>query len=199
MIRLKLHTIAWMLVAILLAGSYLLFHALQNEMMNSKRMYENAASLNTELQELSTLNGRYMAQNQVLTLRKRELEGILPGLQTEIENLKVKLSRTQRYSETAFSARETISVQLKDSTLFDTIKVQSFRFQNENFLVQGVVFDSTEQLELGYRDTLIQVVYYGQRPKPWLWFFSKRPLMQRVSLKNPNARIHYSQVIEIED
>jgi hypothetical protein len=41
------------------------------------------------------------------------------------------------------------------------------------------------------------VVYRGERERPWLWILSPRKLMQRVSLKNPNAHIHYTQHIEI--
>jgi hypothetical protein len=196
---LKLHTAAWMLVAALTAIGILLFMALKKEKENSRRLYENARGLDGQITELQTLRGQLMAENQILRLKSDELEAILPQIKSEIENLRIRFSRAQKYSETAFSAQITPLVSLRDSVIFDTIPVKLFDFQDDYFLVRGLSQQSMQQLEIAYRDTLIQVVYRGDRPKPWLWFFSKRPLMQRVALKNPNAQIHYSQVIEIED
>jgi hypothetical protein len=199
MIRLKIHLIAWLLVAVLLVISYFLFQALRVERENNHRLVENTANLDGKFVELTTLNGQLMAENQVLRLRSDELQAFLPEIRSEIENLRVKFQRAEKFSQTAFSAQVTPLVSLRDSIIFDTISVKVFHYQDDYFLIKGLAQNSIQKLELSYQDTLVQVVYRGKRPKPWLWFFSKRPLMQRVSLKNPNARIHYSQVIEIED
>jgi hypothetical protein len=52
--------------------------------------------------------------------------------------------------------------------------------------------------KLSYQDTLVQVVFRGKRIHPWLWIFSRRQLMQRIQLKNPQAQIHYSEIIQIK-
>jgi hypothetical protein len=56
----------------------------------------------------------------------------------------------------------------------------------------------SQRLQIHSTDTLTQVVFKGERIRPWLWVFSPRKLQQRVSVSNPNATIKYSQFIQIQ-
>ena len=98
---------------------------------------------------------------------------------------------------TGFNVHTPATVLLRDSVIYDTVQVRVFDYQDGFFAVQGKAIGNRQHLELSYQDTLVQVVYRGERERPWLWIFSPRKLMQRVSLKNPNAHIHYTQQIEI--
>jgi len=164
-----------------------------------KRLYVASESLHQSITTLQAENGQLIAQNQVLTLKSDELSAALPGIAKEIRNLDIHMDRAQSASTTGFVVQTPATVILQDSIIFDTVKIRLFDFQDGFFSVKGKAIGDQQQLDLSYQDTLVQVVYRGERERPWLWIFSPRKLMQRVSLKNPNAQIHYSEYIKIEE
>jgi hypothetical protein len=154
--------------------------------------------LSSEMTSIVEINGRVVSQNQVLELKNKELKALIPQLHQEIEYLKVKPSRTESVSSTAFTAQTQIKTLLRDSTIFDTVEVKRFTYTDEFYQIEGYAVNDTQHLSITYQDTLIQTVYRGRRKRPWLWVFSPRQLEQRVALKNPNASIDYSQIIHIK-
>ena len=153
--------------------------------------------LNTELSNVLDINGRFVRQNQVLELKNKELEALIPELHKEIKALQVKPSRVESVSTSSFSSHTSVQTVLRDSTVFDTVLVKHFKYADEFYRIEGFSVNDTQHLNITYQDTLIQTVYRGKRKKPWLWIFSPRQLEQRVALKNPNATINYSQHIQI--
>ena len=153
--------------------------------------------LNTELSNVLDINGRFVRQNQVLELKNKELEALIPELHKEIKALQVKPSRVESVSASSFSSHTSVQTVLRDSTVFDTVPVKQFKYADEFYRIEGFAVNNTQHLNITYQDTLIQTVYRGKRKNPWLWIFSPRQLEQRVALKNPNATINYSQHIKI--
>jgi len=153
--------------------------------------------LNVKYSDVLDINGRIVGRNQVLELKNEELEKLLPELHQEIKFLQVKPQRAQSVSSTAFTTETRIQTVLKDSTVFDTVAVKHFSYEDEFCQIEGFAVNDTQHLNISYQDTLIQTVYRGERKKPWLWIFSPRQLEQRVALKNPDATINYSQHIQI--
>ena len=170
----------------------------QQKQNDYQRIFEVGEALNHELTVIRAENGQLIAQNSVLTLKSKELEAILPGLASELRDLNVRLNRAKSVSSTGFMVQTPAIVAIRDSVLFDTVQVRIFNFQDGFFKVEGTAIGAEQHLKLSYEDTLVQVVYRGERERPWLWVFSPRKLMQRVSMKNPNANIYYSQTISIE-
>lgn len=164
-----------------------------------QRVLQASESLQLDLDTLRGENGQLIAQNRALSLKSEELTHILPNLSDEIRKLEVRISRTQSVSVTSFQAKTSPTVAIRDSLIYDTLQVRKFDFEDGYFRVEGTEYSNLQHLELSYQDTLVQVVYRGERERPWLWIFSPRKLMQRVSLKNPNANIYYSQNIQIVD
>jgi hypothetical protein len=80
----------------------------------------------------------------------------------------------------------------------DTVQIRVFDYEDGYYSVHGQSWGDTQRVEVKSRDTLIQVVYKGRRERPELWIFSPRKLEQRLSLKNPNARIVYNKNIQIQ-
>lgn len=176
-----------------------LFNAWKEAQRSYKRVLGANEALQEELVQFKTENGQLAAQNRVLQLKSKELSSLLPQMALEIKDLGVKLSRAESVSAIGFQVSTPATVLLRDSVIYDTVAVKTFDYDDGFFDVQGTAIGNQQHLSLAYRDTLVQVVYRGEREKPWLWIFSPRKLMQRVSLKNPNAKIEYSQHIEIED
>ena len=151
-----------------------------------------------QLKEIQTQSGQLAAENEVLQLRLKELKALYPKLLDEIRNLKINPKRAESISTTAINTEKRIVTMLRDSMIHDTVALKVFSYTDNYYQVQGIAQDSTQEVKIKYQDTLVQVIYLGQREKPWLWIFSPRKLQQRVTLKNPNARITYSEFIQIQ-
>ena len=194
-LRQNISLILW---AATLLGALLLFAWIKAEAAKKyKHFVTQVEASHQSLLELQAQNGQLIAQNRVLELRTNELSVFMPELKAEIANLKVKLSRAESISQTGFSAQSQVVVIVRDSVVYDTIHAKVFNYQDGYFSISGELIGDKQHLNLAYQDTLVQVVYWGARKHPWMWVFSPRELSQRVSLKNPNARIHYTQTIKI--
>jgi hypothetical protein len=184
--------------ALLLVVAVALFLSWKKEQSKYKQLLKTTSLLSQESKQLETENGLLMVENTVLSLRAQELTTLLPEIKNEISNLKVKLSKVQNFGVTSFEAAKTVELVLHDTIVLDTQQHKVFSYYDGFFRVNGVLHENKQKLDLSYKDTLVQVVFKGPREKPWLWIFSKRKLMQRVSLKNPNAQIHYSTFLKIQ-
>lgn len=199
MIRWKLILTMGIGLVLLLVLSLFLFSSWKKQKSAYNRIKDANISINKQLSYFQNENGQLIAQNQVLNLRSNELSALLPQIAKEIKNLQVQLSRAQSVSTTIFTVKTPATVHIRDSTVYDTVAVRRFDYNDGFFTIQGTAIGDQQQLHMSYQDTLVQVVFRGKRKHPWLWIFSKRILTQRVSFKNPNARIHYTQHIEIEN
>ena len=198
MIQRRISMVLGIGLALSLILSFSLWRLWLVEKDNYQRVFKAGEGLGQEVTTLRLENGQLASQNQVLQLKSKELAALLPELAAEVRGLNVRLSKAQTVSATGFTVQTPATVLLRDSVIYDTVQVRVFDYQDGFFTVQGKAIGNRQHLELSYQDTLVQVVYRGERERPWLWIFSPRKLMQRVSLKNPNANIHYTQTIQIE-
>jgi len=197
MIQRRITSVLGIGLAVALILSFSFWRLWKTEKDNYQRVFKAGEALGQELTTLRLENGQLAAQNQVLQLKSKELSALLPELAAEVRGLNVRLAKAQSVSATGFTVQPPATVLLRDSVIYDTVQVRTFDYQDGFFTVKGKAVANQQHLELSYQDTLVQVVYRGERERPWLWIFSPRKLMQRVSLKNPNAHIHYTQHIEI--
>jgi hypothetical protein len=198
MVQRRITSVLGIGLAVALILSFSFWRLWKAEKDNYQRVFKAGEALGQELTTLRLENGQLAAQNQVLQLKSKELSALLPQLAAEVRGLNVRLAKAQSVSATGFTVRTPATVLLRDSVIYDTVQVRMFDYQDGFFTVKGKAVGNQQHLELSYQDTLVQVVYRGERERPWLWIFSPRKLMQRVSLKNPNALIHYTQTIQIE-
>ena len=166
--------------------------------LENKKLKRAKADLHLELNQLNDRNGNLMYQNKLLRLSNVELEVLLPGLKQEIERLNIELKRTQEVSRTHFVVDTIFHTVLRDSIVQDSLLAQSVYYNDHYFKLQGLILGDAASWKLSYEDTLVQVVFRGKRIHPWLWILSRRQLMQRIQLKNPQAQIHYSEIIQIK-
>jgi hypothetical protein len=154
--------------------------------------------MGAELTMVKTKSGQLAAQSDLLVLQTRELKKLFPMEVKQIENLGVKVNKTTQYSTTIVETKTNVLTKLRDSIVLDTLQVRVFDYEDQWYKIRGVIEKDTQRLVIKSTDTLTQVLYLGERQKPWLWFFSPRKLQQRVSVTNPNATIKYSQTIQIQ-
>lgn len=151
-----------------------------------------------ELKQIKTKSGGQASENEVMQLRLKELGILYPRLLDEIKNLNINPRTTQSVASTSYITEKRFTTRLLDSVVHDTIRVKVFNYKDAWYDIHGIAHDSTQEVSVSSKDTLVQVVYKGKREKPWLWIFSPRKVMQRVTLKNPNAHITYSEFIQIQ-
>ena len=183
---------------VVLGAILLLWKSNQRLHADNKRLSSNIKTLGAELILVKTKSGQLAAQSDLLVLQTRELKKLFPKEVKQIENLGVKVNKTTQYSTTVVETKTNVITTLRDSLIHDTIKVSLFDYQDQWYKIEGISEKDTQRLVIKSTDTLTQVVYRGERIKPWLWVFSPRKLQQRVSVTNPNATIKYSQTIQIQ-
>lgn len=183
---------------IMLGAILLLWKSNQRLHADNQRLSSNLKTLGAELSMVKTKSGQLAAQSDLLVLQTRELKKLFPKEVKQIENLGVKVNKTTQYSTTVVETKTNVITTLRDSLIFDTVQVRVFDYQDQWYQIHGISEKDTQRLVIKSMDTLTQVLFYGERQKPWLWFFSPRKLQQRVSVTNPNATIKYSQTIQIQ-
>jgi hypothetical protein len=161
-------------------------------------MTSNLQTLTASLDFVRTQNGKLAAQTNVLLLRTGELKGLFPVQAKTVTDMGVKLNRATQLSTTVIETQKNIITVVRDSIIRDTIHVKVFEYADRWYRINGLSQGNAQQLLIHSTDTLTQVVFKGEREKPWLWIFSPRKLQQRVSVSNPNATIKYSSVIQIQ-
>ena len=165
---------------------------------DNQRLSSNIKTLEAELSMVKTKSGQLAAQSDLLVLQTNELKKLFPKEVKQIENLGVKVNKTTQYSTTVVETKTNVLTTLRDSIVLDTVQVRVFDYQDQWYQIRGLIEKDTQRLVIKSMDTLTQVLFYGERQNPWLWFFSPRKLQQRVSVTNPNATIKYSQTIQIQ-
>jgi hypothetical protein len=170
-----------------------------NERKEKNRLEDSWKAANQQIVYFNAKNGNLAAKNDVLQLKYKELKEIYPKIISEIKNLRVNPRRVEHYSETVVHQQKDIVTTLRDSLIFDTVHVRVFNYKDEFYTIKGIAVGDTQKVHIESRDSLIQVVFKGERYKPWLWIFSRRKLQQVVSSKNPNSKIEYSRSIEFQN
>lgn len=162
------------------------------------RLSLNMQTLSSEISFVKTQNGTLAAQTDVLLLRTSELKSLFPKEAKAINDIGVKVSNATQVSSTVVETQKNIITLVRDSIVSDTIHVKVFDYKDQWYQISGINQGDSQRLQIHSTDTLTQVVYKGERIRPWLWIFSPRKLQQRVSVSNPNSTIKYSQFIQIQ-
>jgi len=183
---------------VVLGAILLLWKSNQRLHADNKRLSSNIKTLGAELILVKTKSGQLAAQSDLLLLQTSEFKKLFSKEVKQIESLGVGVSKTTQFTTTVVETKTNVITTLRDSLILDTIKVRIFNYQDQWYQIQGISEKDTQRLVIKSMDTLTQVLFYGERQKPWLWFFSPRKLQQRVSVTNPNATIKYSQTIQIQ-
>ena len=187
-----------MFLVLLIGAVILLWKSNQSLKQDNARLANNMETLNASIKYVRTQNGRLAAQTDVLLLRTDELKELFPVQAKTVTDMGVKLNRATQISNTVIETQKNIITVVRDSIVHDTVRVKVFSYKDQWYQISGIGNEKTQQLSIFSTDTLKQVVFKGERMKPWLWIFSPRKLQQRVGVSNPNSTIKYSSLIQIQ-
>jgi len=194
----KSTVIAWLIAIGCLLSAGESFRLYFRELKANTRLLNAVAESKKELTYYKSKAGQDVAKSNVLQIQLKELRAAFPEVITEIQNLKVKPGRAQLYSETEIITEKHITTVLKDSIVFDTIKGACFNFTDKWYNVSGCKINDSLTIAINSQDSIVQVLYKGDRVRHWLWILSRRKLQQSITSKNPANKIIYSRVVEIE-
>lgn len=187
-----------LLLLLLIGAVLLLWKSNQGLKQDNERLTNNIEALNTSVKYIQTQNGKLAAQTDVLLVRTGELKELFPVQAKTVTDMGIKLNRATQLSSTVIETQKNIITVVRDSIVHDTVRVKVFSYKDQWYQISGISDEQTQQLSIFSTDTLTQVVFKGERIKPWLWIFSPRKLQQRVSVSNPNSTIKYSSLIQIQ-
>ena len=163
-----------------------------------KRLKYSIGVANNQIEYFRAKNGELISKVDVMILTQKELKNIYPEIITEIDNLNLKTRHLEQFSEAVISNDRNIITLLKDSIIYDTISIKAFNYSDKHFSVNGIVQSDSLELNISSIDSITQVVFKGERKRPWLWVLSRRKLQQIIKSSNPNSKIIYSKFIEVE-
>lgn len=165
------------------------------------RMLINSSALHAQVNYYADALGRETAKVRTMEFTVNELSKVLPEVTQALKELKIKPSRVQSYSQASVEQSKVITQILRDTVLIiNNIQApaKSFTYNDSWYQVTGLIRDNSQTLHITSVDTIIQVVSRGERAKPWLWFFSKRKLIQTIQSRNPSNHVTYSRNIQIK-
>ncbi len=165
-----------------------------------KRILASQQNLTKQLVYYKDNQGRETAKAPILQYTQKELDNVLPQVKPLLKTLKIKPKQTESVAEIATTQHKYIITRLYDTTFTKNNIAGSsklIRYSDAWYNVTGTFANDTTRLSISSVDTLLQVISKGERLKPWLWFFSKRQLIQTIQCRNPSNHIVYSRYIKI--
>jgi|GEM_PF-2926645 len=176
-------------------GSFRLY---LKQLEETRRVNGNFQSAMKSLTYYKTKAGNQAARADVLQLRYDELRNTYPEIVKSIKDLQLKVSKAEIYSETHVNTELRIKTQIRDSLIYDTIKVRAFGYVDTWNHVTGYILDDSINMNIRHTDSIIQVISKSERYRPWLWILSKRKLQQSITASDPNSTIKYSRTIQLK-
>jgi hypothetical protein len=185
-------------MAVLILALWIYWKSNKHLRAENSRLSHTIENLGSTITYLKGENGKLIAQSDVLSLRMEELKSLYPQKFEVIKSLQVKPSRARQINSFGSLTQKTIVTVLRDSLILDTIHVRTFHYTDPWLEINGLSVGDSQKVRVRLSDTLIQVVFKGERTHPWLWVFSPRKLQQRAQLASPYSNIFYQQAIDIQ-
>lgn len=193
------HFLSTIFIYILLGLAGYTGYLLTKERENKNRLFQSFLVQQKQLIHYKTKSGLLATKIDAQSYTLNELKaGIAGSIINEIRKLDIRPRLVNTYAETVITQDKQIVTQLRDSLVQDTVKVKVFDYKDEFYSVHGMAVNDTQKVHIQSTDSLIQVVYKGERIHPLLWIFSRRKLQQVITSKNPNSTIIYAKYIEIK-
>jgi hypothetical protein len=168
---------------------------------DNRRQAGNVIALTGELKTKTDSRGREVSEIAALQMSVNEIKTNFPALIQQIKEIGAKAGRINNISEIHTSTEKHIFTSLHDSAVIryrDTTAAKAFTYKDKFYNITGLILPDSAQLNIKSTDTLIQVVYLGQRVKRWLWIFGRRQLTQTIRTANPANHVLYQRFIEIK-
>ena len=168
------------------------------------RLEQNGILANDTIQYYKAKDGNTVAKIYSLEYTISEIKaGIVDSVLDKVKNMKISVNSVQAVSQSSITNEKHFTTLVRDTTIYDTIKAQYFRYKDKFYSVYGLKIGDKENVTLNHHDNIMQVVYKGDRitkkgkKMPSWWFFTKRKLTQAMYCEDSTSKITYMRYINI--
>ena len=173
LLRLIKKPITWVILALILAIGVISIQAalIKKHKAEISRLEMNQEALLTDLQYYQDENGDMVARVNALTLRRDELETLIPRYTSEIETLKLKLKNVETLAHVSMETKaevQTPTVTLQPPSIQKAepdspdpaVFPYTFTYNDDWLTITGTVFpDSLSNITVECRDSLTLVAH----------------------------------------
>lgn len=157
---------------------------------DNNRNIQNIAALQKENEYFKDQNGNQAVKIQALTLTAAELRRVVPSIVADLKTLSIRPAQVNNYTAAALTSKQLIAITLKDSIIFDTVKVSRIDYKNRWYDVTGMIRGDSVNLDIESRDRLTVINYLGKRSRRFLFVrFGPRYPETVIRNENPNNKI----------
>ncbi len=157
---------------------------------DNRRNIENLAALNKENQYFKDLNGAQAVRIQALTLTAAELRRVVPSIVADLKSLSIKPAQVNNYTAAGITTTQQIRTTLKDSIIFDTVRVSRIDYRDKWYNLEGTIRGDSVNLDIESWDRITVINYLGKRSRRFMFVrFGPRYPETVIKNENPNNRI----------
>jgi hypothetical protein len=171
-IQLTITYIIVLSLVMLIASSFIVRSCKQKATID--RLEQTNEGLAKQFSNYEAKNGILAAKTQVLQYTLSEYTKQYPDGLKELNNLRIKPKRVVQISEVTTKTENYITAKWNDSTGKDSIKEKGFDYTDDWVSVTGTTQNDSVSLLITTVDSLVQVVYWGKRRSPYLWFLATK-------------------------
>ena len=182
----------WLIVAIVISIGIIAILSHQNSEKREEidRLESNQTSLLADVEYYTAENGELVASINALSLRKAELEDLMPQYEREIKNLRLKVSDLESMAHISTETKIEVTTPSKP-IIFE----RAFHFTDEWVTLDGVVKEDTVDVDIKVVDSLTIVAY--RKPKKCLFKRKGKIVRYDVVSANPHTKINKVGYIEL--
>ena len=179
-----------------------LWHLLQNEKVETKRLSSNQSALLTDVRHYKTKDSLSAASVERLQLTVGEFKRYYADQAEIIQSLKIKLNRAVSVTSTGVKTEYNVKIPVKENVVFhppdSSYKLKCLDFDNGYLTVSGC-FDTAMTFtgKITSRDTLDMVAHRVPK-KFWFIYYGTKGVNLDVVSRNPYSFIVYTRFIEIK-
>lgn len=184
-------------IIVLIISLIFVWNYAQNQRDEKSRYRNNYNTLKDGLTYYETKDGQIYGKAGVLELKMSEISD---SIKKELKEFDVKLKNVKTIIQNQVNTTNEFKTFVKDSILFDSTHIQFASWQDPYTEFSMIVKNDSAYVKYSTTLDLLQVVY--KEPRGWnifsKKFWSKRHLSQMITTPNPNAKINYANVIQIQ-
>lgn len=196
----------WLIVALVISIGIIALLSHQNSEKREEidRLESNQTSLLADVEYYTAENGELVASINALSLRKAELEDLMPQYEREIKNLRLKVSDLESMAHISTETKIEVTAPIIEEPIkIDSITTPSkpiiferaFHFTDEWVTLDGVVKEDAVDVDIKVVDSLTIVAY--RKPKKCLFKRKGKIVRYDVVSANPHTKINKVSYIEL--
>lgn len=170
------------------------------EHATAKRLTANLTAVQQDNEYFKAKNGEQAVKITAQQLTIAELRATIPAAIADIKNLSIRPALVNTYTTATAQTENRIITPLKDSIVFDTVRVSRIDYFDKWIDITGTIRNDTAALAISTRDRLTLINYQSRRPRSFLGLFryGRRVPETVIKNENPYSKIYIEKSITIK-